>query len=249
MTVLPAQWDVPANVRAYFSTRSVASEGDAYSGFNLAAHVGDAPLAVETNRRQLLSDCDGLQSVQWLDQVHGTDVHRVSQVYEGAPRADAAVTRLPGVACAVLTADCLPVLFCDDHGAQVAAAHAGWRGLLAGVLINTVQAFAQPPAALRVWFGPCIRQPRFEVGAEVREKFLAEFSGPTSSAIASAFLPSSKPGHYRCDLAALAAMQLRALGVNHISDCGLCSYDDPRFYSYRRENPCGRLVSLIYRLP
>lgn len=249
MTVLPAQWDVPANVRAYFSTRSAASESDAYSGFNLAAHVGDAQASVAANRRQLLSECDGLQSVQWLDQVHSADVHPVSQGHESVPRADAAVARVSGVACAVLTADCLPVLFCDDHGVQVAAAHAGWRGLLAGVLVNTAQAFAQPPAALRVWLGPCIRQPRFEVGAEVREKFLAEFTGPSSSAIASAFQSSSKPDHYLCDLAALAAMQLRALGVKHISDSGLCSYDDPRFYSYRRENPCGRFVSLIYRLP
>lgn len=246
--ILPADWDLPTNVRAYITTRA-AADADAYSAFNLAAHVGDNPEQVARHRQQLLSQCGGLQALQWLDQVHGTDVYRVEAMPRETPQADAAVSRLAGVACAVLTADCLPVLFCDSQGSQVAAAHAGWRGLLAGVLVNTVNAFAEQPSALRVWFGPCIRQPRFEVGREVRDQFLSAFAGPPASAVATAFTPSAHSDHYLCDLAALAAMQLRALGVNQITDSGLCSYDDPRFYSYRRENPCGRFATLIYRRP
>ncbi|MFT5576901.1 MAG: YfiH family protein [Bermanella sp.] len=246
--VLSAVWDLPQGLHAFTTTRCSARTKEGYDDFNLAAHVGDDLHTVEQHRRQLLQACEGLQAVQWLDQVHGTHIQQVDRLLAKPPTADAAVTADRGLGCAVLTADCLPVLFCDSKGAQVAAAHAGWRGLLAGVLVNTVNAFVASPSALRAWLGPCIRQPRFEVGAEVRDKFLADFVGPAAGEIETAFVASARPGRYLCDLAALAAMQLRALKVQNISDSGLCSYDDPRFYSYRRENPCGRFASLIYRM-
>lgn len=241
-------WDVPAGVTAVFT----GSGGDAagpYGRFNLGAHVGDDPARVERNRAALIAGCADLEAVQWLDQVHGFQVARVNGVADSPPRADAAITTRTGMACAVLTADCLPVLLCDHSGTEVAAAHAGWRGLLGGVLVETVGAFAASPASLSAWLGPCIRQPRFEVGAEVRRQFLAEFSGPTEADIAACFVPSTRAGHFFCDLAALAERQLRALGLEAITDSGLCAYDDPRFFSHRRAHPCGRFASLIYRRP
>lgn len=247
--ILPAEWDLPAGVCALTTTRGDVLAGNAYGAFNLATHVGDEPPRVEQHRQQLLKECQGLQAVQWLDQVHGATVHRVGDIAAAAPVADAAISAIGGLACAVLTADCLPVLFCDSRGGQVAAAHAGWRGLLGGVLANTLSAFDEPPTALRAWFGPCIRQPRFEVGAEVRAAFVSGLAGPSRHEIAAAFRPSARAGHYLCDLAGLAALQLRALGLEQLTDSGLCSYDDPRFYSYRRESPCGRFATLIYRKP
>lgn len=240
-------WDVPAGVTAVFT----GSGGDAagpYGDFNLGAHVGDDPDRVARNRAALIAGCADLEAIQWLDQVHGARVARVTAA-GNPPRADAAITSRTGLACAVLTADCLPVLLCDPTGAEVAAAHAGWRGLLGGVLAETVGAFSASPGSLSAWLGPCIRQPRFEVGPEVRQQFLAEFSGPTEAEIAACFVPSARAGHFLCDLAALAERQLRALGLEAITDSGLCAYDDPRFFSYRRSRPCGRFASLIYRRP
>ncbi len=247
--ILPADWDLPSGLRAITTICSASQGQSGYGDFNLAAHVGDDLRGVEYNRKLLLQQCDGLAGVQWLEQVHGTHVHFVDKVITEAPVADAAIGSAAGIACAVLTADCLPVLFCNSRGTQVAAAHAGWRGLLGGALLNTVKAFADEPFALHAWFGPCIRQAYFEVGAEVRGKFLSSFVGPSASDIEAAFETSASSGRYLCDLAALAALQLRALGVQNIIDSGLCSYDDPRFYSYRRENPCGRTATLIYRQP
>ena len=247
--MLAAGWNLPAGVRALTTTRGPFLDTEPYSPFNLATHVDDDEAAVAANRARLIRQCDGLEAVQWLEQVHGTRVYCADGAVTDAPVADAVVTRTPGLACAVLTADCLPVLFCNDHGTQVAAAHAGWRGLLSGVLARTVTAFDDQPASLRIWFGPCIRQPSFEVGGEVRSAFLSDFNGPVRADIEAAFIPSSQDGKFLCDLAGLAALQLRALGVQNLTDSGLCSYSDPRFYSYRRENPCGRFATLIYRRP
>lgn len=245
--VIYPDWDAPANVRALCTTRSGGVSHGAYASFNLGDHVADDPLAVSENRRRLHHYCPELTEIQWLSQIHSPAV----VVADGSrvPQADAAITDRTGLACAVLTADCLPVLFADRAGKQVAAAHAGWRGLLDGVLVNTVNAFDAPAAQLLAWLGPCIRQPRFEVGGEVRGAFIDRFSGPSVRQVESCFVSGDEADKYQCDLAGLAALQLQALGLTAIADSGLCSYDDPRFFSYRRENPCGRFASLIYRLP
>lgn len=244
---LVPDWDAPASVRALCTTRAGGASKGPWAGFNLAEHVKDDNSSVAENRRKLKRGCEGLERIQWLTQIHSPNC--VSADGHSLPEADASISDQAGLACAVLTADCLPVLLCDSAGEQVAAAHAGWRGLLDGVLINTVTAFHAAPGTVQAWLGPCIRQPRFEVGAEVRDAFLARFQGPAEQAIKACFVPASESGKFLCDLAGLAALQLRALGLSAISDSGLCSYDDPRFYSYRRQNPCGRFASLIYRLP
>lgn len=240
-------WQAPAGVRALCTTRGGGVSAGPWAGFNLAQHVDDDPAAVAENRQQLLAGCENLHAIQWLQQIHSPNCVNAEGV--SVPEADAVITDKAGLACAVLTADCLPVLFCDSQGEQVAAAHAGWRGLLDGVLSNTVAAFSAAPGNLHAWLGPSIRQPRFEVGAEVREAFVERFEGPSRQAIDACFSRGSAPGKFLCDLAGLASLQLRSLGLSAITDSGLCSFDDARFYSYRRENPCGRFASLIYRLP
>lgn len=246
--IVAANWQLPEGVRALTTTRADFCDTEPYSAFNLADHVGDDPAAVAANRLQLIQCCKGLEAVQWLEQVHGAVVYRTELAMAKPPVADAITSTRAGLGCAVLTADCLPVLFCDHDGNQIAAAHAGWRGLLAGVLAKTLATFADS-ASVSVWLGPCIRQTHFEVGEEVRAAFLAEFAGPAMADIDSAFLSTPQSGKYLCDLAGLAALQLRALGVLKLTDSGLCTYTDSRFYSYRRENPCGRFATLIYRQP
>ena len=244
---LVPDWAAPTGVRALCTTRVGGVSKGPWGDFNLADHVQDDANAVGENRRRLLSACEGLERIQWLTQIHSPQC--VSADGHSLPEADASITDQAGLACAVLTADCLPVLFCDSAGEQVAAAHAGWRGLLDGVLINPVRAFHAAPDTFQAWLGPCIRQARFEVGPEVRAAFLERFQGPDEPAIKGCFVPASEPGKFLCDLAGLAALQLCALGLSAITDSGLCSYDDSLFYSYRRQNPCGRFASLIYRLP
>ncbi len=240
-------WDAPSNIRALCTTRYGGVSTGPWGEFNLAEHVEDNRTAVAKNRAVLLDACEGLEHIQWLNQIHSPDCVKADG--RSLPDADASITNRTALACAVLTADCLPVLFCDALGEQVAAAHAGWRGLLDGVLVNTVKRFHVAPETLHAWLGPCIRQPRFEVGEEVREAFIERFVGPAQSAIEGCFIASGESGKFLCDLAGLAALQLGALGVSRVSDSGLCTVDDPRFYSYRQQNPCGRFASLIYRLP
>lgn len=245
--LISADWPAPDNIVAVSTTRVGGVSRPPYDSFNLAAHVGDDAGAVAENRARLLRSCAGLQHVQWLEQVHGTEVYSGPFV-DAAPQADAVITAEPGVACAVLTADCLPVLLCDSHGRQVAAAHAGWRGLCAGVLRNTVAALDAAPAELMAWIGPAIGRNAFEVGSEVRQRFIDEFGLPEPF-IDRAFTPvAGKPGHFLADLVALASEQLRALGVASISGGQYCSFSDAaQFFSYRRDGTTGRMATLIYR--
>lgn len=244
--ILP-EWDAPATVRALCTTRHGGVSTGPWGEFNLAEHVEDELAAVAKNRAALLNACDGLEQIQWLNQIHSPRC--IVADGESLPDADAAVTDRVALACAVLTADCLPVLLCDESGSQVAAAHAGWRGLLDGVLVNTVNQFYAAPDTLYAWLGPCIRQPRFEVGEEVRKAFIERFFGPSPAAVEGCFTAAEESGKFLCDLAGLAALQLRAVGLSRLADSGLCTVDDPRFYSYRQHTPCGRFASLIYRLP
>ncbi|MDF1691191.1 MAG: peptidoglycan editing factor PgeF [Zhongshania sp.] len=253
---LTPDWPAPASVVALSTTRSGfagfkgASTGP-YEGFNLGDHVADSPEAVAENRDQLLGACAGLASIGWLNQVHGTDVVTLAQSPVTVPSADASISKVAGLGCGVLTADCVPVLFCCRDGTQVAAAHAGWRGLCAGVLTNTVQAFNCSASDVLAWIGPAISQAHFEVGAEVYRAFKADFAGPASAEIDSAFKSvGAKSGHYHADLYALAKAQLLAVGVGWVGGAQRCTFAEAdEFYSFRRDGITGRQLSLIYIKP
>ncbi len=236
-------WPAPANVCALTTTRRGGVSAAPFDSLNLGDHVGDDAAAVAVNRKMLRDVCVGLDAISWLEQVHGTDI--VAADAHLIPRADAQFTRETGMACAVMTADCLPVLFCDRAGTQIAAAHAGWRGLCAGVLEATVAKFDDPSQVL-AWFGPAIGPGNFEVGAEVRENFLA--ATPTlAPQIKACFSGSLKPQHYLADIYALARLRLQTAGVTAIYGGGLCTVADrSHFFSYRRNGRCGRMASLIY---
>ena len=230
-------WTVAAQVQALSTTRAGGLSQGKHAGLNLGARCGDAPEHVAANRallRELLPQEPG-----WLQQVHGS---RVLELPAGAgAEADAVWTRQPGVVCAVLTADCLPVLLCERDGACVAAAHAGWRGLAGGVLEATVSAMGQPGEQLCAWLGPAIGAAAFEVGPEVRAAFLA-----IDSAAAQAFRPGLGDRWY-ADLYLLARQRLAAVGVTAVSGGDLCTWSDAaRFYSYRRDGVTGRMASLVW---
>lgn len=251
--LLHPEWPAPANIAAVSSLRQgpALATGVSQSGFgdfNLALHVGDDPAVVEHNRQHLLAACEGLREIAWLKQVHSTRVAEVQALPWQETEADAAVTQLTGVACTIMTADCLPVLFCSLAGDWVGAAHAGWRGLCGGVLANTVAAFSGTAEQLMAWIGPGISQPHFEVGAEVREAFLSRFAGLSAPEIDRHFLPSPhRDGHFLADLSGLAAAQLRALGLAWVGASEYCTFRDHKMlYSFRRDHRCGRQASLIY---
>lgn len=232
-------WPAPPQVRALFTTRLGGVSVAPYDSFNLGSHVGDDPRHVDENRRRLreLLPAEPL----WLEQVHGTAVAR-GPAAGGVPCADAAVSRRPGEVCVVLTADCLPVLFCDAQGSTVAAAHAGWRGLAAGVLENTLAAMQVPPAQVLAWLGPAIGPQRFEVGEEVREVFVA--GDPAASA---AFAAGAASGKWLADLYALARLRLRRAGVASIHGGDACTAgESERFFSFRRDGRTGRQASLVW---
>lgn len=230
-------WPAPASVRACVTTRVGGASQAPFDSLNLGDHVSDDPLAVAENRRRLVERL-GCEPA-WLRQVHSPDAVRAgcSQVLT----ADANWTDEPGRACAVLTADCLPALFCDRSGTRVAAAHAGWRGLAGGVLENTVAALALPADQVLVWLGPAIGPQSFEVGGEVREAFVAQH--PEA---AQAFVESHNPGKFLGDLYLLARIRLAAVGVTAVYGGGLDTFTDARFFSYRRAPRTGRFASLIW---
>lgn len=230
-------WPAPARVRACVTTRSGGVSLSPYESFNLGDHVGDAPAAVAENRRRLTAEF-GIQPA-WLKQVHGVVV---ADADPGViAEADASYSDAPGIACTVMTADCLPVLFCDRAGTRVAAAHAGWRGLANGVLEATLKRLALPPEEVLVWLGPAIGPQAFEVGLEVRDAFTT-----VHPETAQAFVPGAQPGKLMADIYQLARLRLAARGVNAVYGGGLCTVSDPRFYSYRRTPQGGRFASLVW---
>lgn len=248
MMGIQPQWPAPAGVAALCTVRGGGVSAEPFADFNLAAHVGDEPAAVAANRRRLLESCPGLSAISWLRQVHGTAVAGADASAE--PEADAVFSREQGLGCAVLTADCLPVLFCDRGATCVAAAHAGWRGLCAGVLERTVEALPAPPAELMAWLGPAIGPAHFEVGPEVRAAFLDAAPAVLREATERCFAASARPGHFLADLYQLARLRLRTVGVDAVYGGGFCTFAEPElFYSYRREPVTGRMASLIYLLP
>lgn len=231
-------WPAPARVHALQTTRQGGVSRAPYASFNLGTHVGDDAAAVAANRRQLASLLPG--EPVWLEQVHGCVVVAAEQA-AGIPRADAAVARRAGRVCAVMTADCLPLLLCDAAGSVVAAAHAGWRGLADGVIEATLRAMRVDAAQVLAWLGPAIGPQAFEVGSEVREIFVAH-----QAQAAQAFVPTI-PGKWGADLYQLARLRLQAAGVQRIYGGEYCSHSDAeRFFSYRRDGQTGRMATLIW---
>lgn len=261
------QWPAPKNVKALATERFSSSSSTKpapltgislppYDGLNLGDHVGDDPARVLANRQGLLDYAQGCQAIRWLQQVHGIYCPEASNIEDGAA-ADASFTQQSGLACAIMTADCLPVLFCDLQGRQVAAAHAGWKGLAAGVLVNTVDSFLlQGIAANQIiaWLGPAISVAAFEVGGEVKQAF-SHFENGDTWADNTCFI-KGRADRWQANLYQLARLQLMHLGLQGVymndENKPFCTYLDSnkdnqaRFYSYRRQAITGRQASLIW---
>ena len=242
-SLLSFNWRTPAGVSAAFTTRLGGVSEAPWDSFNVAAHVGDAPAAVLANRARLRALLKLPAEPRWLNQVHGVAIATADRAETTTPiTADAAIAHAAGTVCVVMVADCLPVLIASRDGAAIAAAHAGWRGLAAGVLERTVAAMKLPGRELLAWLGPAISPRHFEVGAEVRDVFIEADRGA-----ADCFAPNER-GRWQADLAGLARRRLAAMGVTDISGGEWCTYADAgRFYSYRRDGQGGRMAALIWR--
>lgn len=236
---LTPDWPAPANVFAATTLRSGGVSGGSYRSLNPAMHVGDNPEQVLKNRQLIADMLDLPSSPVWLNQVHGNtvvDATRVSTLVE----ADASYSHEPCVVCAVLTADCLPVLICSNDGKSVAAVHAGWRGLLAGVITETVK--AMQTSDLLVWLGPAIGPGAFEVGGDVRDAFVGR------NAIYAEGFCAANNGKWLADIYRLARINLASMGIERVYGGQFCTVSDAeRFYSYRRDKDAGRMASLIWR--
>lgn len=241
-TFLTPDWSAPAAVRAWSTTRLGGVSTGAWASLNLSLDVKDDAGAVARNRALVHAALDLPSEPRWLKQVHGARVVEWSSDANVAvrPEADASTTMQSGVVCAVLTADCLPVLLCDARATRVAAVHAGWRGLAGGVVDAAVASF---PAVDEVmaWLGPAIGPDAFEVGDDVRDTFLRDDAGAHTA------FRAGVPGKWFADLYALASRRLQRLGVTRIYGGGACTYTDAqRYYSYRRDGETGRMATLIW---
>ena len=238
---IPADWPAPETIVAGTTTRRGGVSRGAHAALNLGGLVNDSDEAVSENRRRVREQLALPSEPLWLQQVHGTRVAR--SVEDAANPADAAVGSEKIDTLAIMTADCLPVLFCSRDGKHIAAAHGGWRGLAEGILAETVSALPIPPSELLAWLGPAIAQPAFEVGGEVREAFVRQ-----GDAFAACFEQNAR-GRWQADLYAIARIQLAGAGVDDVSGGEFCTFaDEDRFFSYRRDAGCGRMASIISRL-
>lgn len=238
-TFIIPEWPAPANVKALQTTRLGGVSSAPYDSFNLGLHVGDDPVRVNRNRQSLAQFMPS--EPVWMEQVHGIEVANADAA---ACRvvADASVAKQRGSVCVVMTADCLPVLLCDEDGTVVAAAHAGWKGLAAGVIEATVKEMGVAPQKLLAWLGPAIGPHAFEVGEDVRAAFMAH-----DAQAAAAFVPLAAAGKYRADIVRLARQRLDALGVSRIYGGTFCTYhQQDKFYSYRRDGVTGRMGTFIW---
>ncbi len=244
---IEAEWPAPSRVHAITTTRhGLGVSKPPFDAFNLGIRNGDEVDAALANRAALREALDLPAAPHWLKQVHGTTVLRFDEAAPARaiePEADAAVTSTPGVVLAILTADCLPAVFAARDGREVGAAHAGWRGLAAGVLEATVRAMATSPDAIMAWLGPAAGPCAYEIGEEVRDAFLAH-----SPEAERAFAPT-RPGHWKIDLYALARQRLRAAGIQDADIHGgdRCTISEPQhFFSHRRDGPSGRIATLAW---
>lgn len=242
-------WPLSDKVCVVTTSRTGANSRAPYGGFNLATHVGDSLASVAKNRHKL-QELTALSQIQWLEQVHGVEV--VCADYKSAatvPVADAAWTCYPGLGIAILTADCLPVVFAAADASAIAVAHAGWRGLLAGVLERVYQQLPVTGAGYLAWIGPAISATAYEVGEEVA-RAVRGFSlpgAPTTGGVDPDWLQAGqKEGKYQLDLAAMAGAQLLALGVKDVCYSGVCSAGSPSTYSYRRDGLTGRMATVAW---
>ena len=241
MNLLIPDWPAPAWVRSASSTRQGGVSQSPFDSLNLALHVDDRAADVVRNRQRLVEKLTLPGEPRWLNQVHGVTVADLDSALGELPDADASITCAANTVCAVLTADCLPVLFCDRTGTQVAAAHAGWRGLAAGILEATVAAFAAPPEEILVWLGPAIGPQAFEVENDVRQAFC-----DVDPVAVEAFV-ATRPGHWQADLYQLARQRLERVGVNAVYGGGRCTFSEVGdFYSFRRDANTGRMASIIW---
>lgn len=239
--ILP-DWPAPDVIRAASSTRLGGLSKPPFDSLNLGNHVGDDPELVAANRRRLAARLGLPAEPYWLEQVHGNAVAVIEDGIVSMPVADAACTRLSDRPLVVMTADCLPMLFCSRDGQEIGVAHGGWRGLAAGVIPALLAHFVSPPADILAWLGPAIGPERFEVGAEVREIFVAQ-----DLKYASAFVAAGEQ-KYLADIFAIARHQLASAGIIHVHGGDACTVSSPeRFFSYRRDGRTGRMASLIWR--
>jgi YfiH family protein len=237
-TITP-DWPAPARIKACCTTRRGGVSAAPFDSLNLGMHVGDRELDVVQNRRRLREQLALPGEPEWINQTHGVGV--VTLENDSCRDADAAITREPGRVAVVMTADCLPILLCNRGGSEVAALHAGWRGLQAGVIQSALDAMQSPRSQLVAWIGPGISQACFEVGDEVYAAFV------DADSTAAACFSANRPGHWLCDLAGIAAALMYELGIAHVVRSPHCSYlDGGLFYSYRREAVTGRMASMIW---
>lgn len=236
-------WPVPANVGIAMTNRHGGVSVHPYDSLNLGLHVGDAPELVMANRELLCKQLALTAEPVWLEQVHGTHVLNLDAL-SLAPAvdtqiADASYSRTASQVCAIMTADCLPVLLCNQAGTEVAAAHAGWRGLCDGVIEATAAQFSSPMDELIAYLGPAIGPQKFEVGVEVQQAFCT-----LHPQAAVCFIPSGNK--YLADIIGLAKLRLSLLGINHIYSADICTVSDTDYFSYRRDKVTGRMASLIW---
>ena len=235
-------WDAPAGVRACSTTRIGGVSQAPYNSFNLGLHVGDDAQTVHRNRSLLHDKLQLPQAPSWIRQTHGTCVVTLEQ--DESRDADAAITRHPGQVAVIMTADCLPILLCNHEGTEVAAVHAGWRGLQAGVVESVLANMHSDASDLMAWIGPGISQPHFQVGDEVFAAFADAMVGCES------YFVAHGDGYWLCDLAGLALAELTRLGVDQVDRDSGCTYRDAeQFFSYRRDGTTGRMANLIWIQP
>lgn len=234
-------WPAPPNVKSLFTTRNGGVSHAPYASLNLGDHVGDDPGAVEQNRALLRRFLPG--KPRWLNQVHGTSTISIDRNdCAFASCGDAAFSQNSTRVCAILVADCLPILLCDREGTTVGALHGGWRGLAGGIVEQAISAMGANPASLMAWLGPAIGPRHFEVGDEVRRAFIQR-----DGEAALAFQPGCHHGKWYADLFLLARQQLKNAGITEIYGGGECTFSDPaRFFSYRRDGNTGRMAALIW---
>ena len=239
MNWIKPEWPAPKNVHAAVTLRSGGSSLGKFTSFNLADHVNDDPEAVENNRKTLMQMLGLPSNPVWIEQVHSNRIVKADKLTR-IEQADASYTDQAGIVCAVLTADCLPILLAATNGTAIVAIHAGWRGLLAGVISNAVQSIGTTD--IIVWLGPAIGRDCFEVGNELRNSFINK-----STEFDLAF-SQKKQGKYLADIYQLASIELSMLGINEIYGGDFCTVSNTdKFYSYRRDGETGRMATLIWR--